>query len=66
MIRPNSAQLTVGSNLQVKAPPGAQASRTLVKATVAGWDASLDPILNGRSDPLDTPSGTYAAAVVIS
>ena len=66
LIRPNSAQLTVGNTLKVKAPPGAQASRPLVKATLEGWDASLDPILNGRSDPLDNPSGTFAAAVVVS
>jgi hypothetical protein len=61
-----SSQLTVGSPLKVKAPPGAQASKTLVKATLEGWDADLNNILNGRSDPLDNPSGTYAAAVVIS
>lgn len=62
----NGAQLTIGSPLKFKAPAGAQASKTLVKATLEGWDADLNHILNSHSDPLSTPSGTYAAAVVIS
>lgn len=62
----NGAQLTVGSPLKFKAPAGAQASKTLVKATLEDWDADLNHILNSHSDPVTSPSGTYAAAVVIS
>jgi hypothetical protein len=51
----------------VKAPDSAQASQILVKATLEAWDANLDHILNGHSDPLpNAPSGTYASAVVQS
>jgi hypothetical protein len=61
------SQLTVGSPLKFKAPSGAQASKTLVKATLEGWNANADHIFNGHSDPLgDAPKGTYAAAVVAS
>ncbi|HZF81777.1 MAG TPA: hypothetical protein VEZ89_18515 [Rubrivivax sp.] len=60
------SQLTVGSPLKFKAPAGAQTSRTLVKATLEAWDADLNHILLSHSDPLDTPSGLYAAAVVSS
>ena len=62
----NGAQLTVGSSLKFKAPAGAQASKTLVKATLEGWDADLNNILNKHSNPVSNPSGTYAAAVVVS
>lgn len=62
----NSNQLTVGSRLQLKAPPGAQVSKTLVRATLEGWDGDLTHMLIGHSDPLDIPSGIYAAPVVIS
>jgi hypothetical protein len=58
------SQLTVGSPLKFKAPSGAQASKTLVKATLEAWNANTDHIFNGHSDPLDTPKGTYSAAVV--
>jgi len=58
------SQLTVGSPLKFKAPSGAQASKTLVKATLEAWNANTDHIFNGHSDPLDTPKGTYGAAVV--
>lgn len=53
-------------NLYFKAPAGAQVSKTLVKATLEAWDANLDHILLGHSDPLDSPKGTYAAAVAAS
>ncbi|MBC7995966.1 MAG: hypothetical protein H7Z15_22285 [Rhizobacter sp.] len=59
------SQLSVGSPLKFKAPTGAQASKTLVKATLEAWDANFDHILLGHSDPLrDGPKGTYAAQVV--
>ena len=59
------SQLTVGSSLKFKAPAGAQASKTLVKATLEAWDANTDHIMNGHSDPLPNgPQGTYAAEVV--
>lgn len=60
------SQLTVGSPLKFKAPSGAQASKILVKATLETWDANLDHILIGHSDPLDPPKGTYAATVSAS
>jgi hypothetical protein len=51
----------------LKAPESAQASQTLIKATLEAWDANLDHILNGHSDPLpNAPSGTFAAVVVQS
>jgi hypothetical protein len=53
-INSHHSQLTVGSPLKFKAPGGAQASKTLVKATLEAWDANLDHILIGHSDPLDT------------
>jgi hypothetical protein len=65
-INSHHSQLTVGSPLKFKAPGGAQASKTLVKATLEAWDANLDHILIGHSDPLDPPEGTYAAEVVPS
>lgn len=59
------SQLSVGSPLKFLAPNGAQASKTLVKATLEAWDANLDHILLSHSDPMsDGPKGTYAAAVV--
>ncbi len=59
------SQLSVGSPLKFKAPAGAQASKTLVKATLEAWDANLDHILLSHSDPMrDGPKGTYAAQVV--
>lgn len=57
------SQLTVGGPLKFKAPAAAQASSTLVKATIEAWDANLDHMLIGHSDPLDPPKGTYAAQV---
>jgi len=36
----------------------------LIEATLAGWDSDLDHILNGHSDPVDQPKGTYATEVV--
>lgn len=60
------SQLSVGSNMQFKAPGRAQASKNLVKATLEDWNPLLDHILNGHSDPLETPKGNFAAAVVIS
>lgn len=59
------SQLSVGSPLKFKAPAAAQASKTLVKATLEAWDANLDHILLAHSDPMrDGPKGTYAAQVV--
>ena len=59
------SQLSVGSPLKFEAPAGAQASKTLVKATLEAWNANLDHILLGHSDPMrDGPKGTYAAEVV--
>ena len=60
------SELTVGSPLKFKAPAGAQAAKTLVKATLEAWDANLDHILLAHSDPLDVPKGTYTAEVVAS
>lgn len=60
------SQLTIGSPLKFKAPAGGQSSKPLVKATLEAWDANLDHILLGHSDPLDPPLGTFAAAVVAS
>jgi hypothetical protein len=49
------------------APADAQDSKTLVKATLEDWDADLNHILIGHSDPhRDAPKGTYAAAVAAS
>ena len=51
----------------LKAPDASQASQTLVKATLEAWDANLDHILKGHSDPLSSaPRGTYATEVVQS
>jgi uncharacterized membrane protein len=58
------SQLTVGSPLKFKAPAGAQASKTLVRATLEAWNANTDHIFNGHSDPLDSPRGVHAAEVV--
>lgn len=59
------SQLSVGSPLKFLAPSGAQASKTLVKVTLEAWDANLDHILLGHSDPMrDGPKGTYAAEVL--
>jgi hypothetical protein len=58
--------ITTGSSFNLKAPAGAQASKTLVKATLEAWDANMDHILLAHSDPLDTVKGTYAAEVVLT
>jgi hypothetical protein len=51
----------------LKAPGASQVSQTLIKATLEGWNARFDHILNGHSDPLpDAPKGTYSTAVVQS
>lgn len=57
-------QQTVGSPLKFRAPAGAQPSKNLVRATLEGWNATLNHILIGHSDPLDTVKATYAAEVV--
>ncbi len=57
------SQLTVGAPLKFKAPGGTQSLKTLVKVTLESWNADLDYILKGHSDPLGVPKGTYAAAV---
>jgi hypothetical protein len=51
----------------LKAPAAAQASKTLVKATLDAWDADLNHIMNGHSDPLpQAPKATFSAEVVAS
>jgi hypothetical protein len=51
----------------LKAPAAPQASQTLVKATLEAWDANLDRILVGHSNPLpNAPKGTYSTAVIQS
>jgi hypothetical protein len=54
----------ISNLLKFKAPNREQASKVLIEATIAGWDADLDHILLGHSDPVDQPKGTYAAEVV--
>jgi hypothetical protein len=56
-------QQTVGSPLKFKAPAGAQPSKILVSAALEGWNANLNHILIGHSDPLATVKATYAAPV---
>lgn len=53
-------------NLYFKAPSEPQVSKNLIKATLETWDANLDHILLGHSDPLDSPKGTYSTAVIAS
>lgn len=60
------SQLSVGSKLQFKAPANAQASKTLVKATLEDWNPLLDHLMNAHSDPLDAPKGTFAAQVFVA
>ncbi len=50
----------------LKAPASASngTAKNLVKATLEAWDANLDHILIGHSDPLDTVKGIYSAEVV--
>jgi hypothetical protein len=55
---------TVGSPLKFKAPAGAQLSKNLIKVTLEAWDANLNHIPIGHSDPLDTVKATYAVEVV--
>ena len=43
--------------------PSAQPSKTLVNVTLAAWNAKLDHILIGHSDPVDVPKGIFAAEV---
>jgi hypothetical protein len=60
----NGSVVTTGSPMKFKAPNGEQASKTLIKVTLEGWNANLNHILNGHSDPLPVaPKGTFAAAV---
>jgi hypothetical protein len=56
--------LTVGSPLKFKAPAHGQASQKLVEATLEGFNYDLLHILDGHSDPVDSPKGTFAAEVV--
>lgn len=58
------SQLSPGSPCTLKAPGAAQAAKTLVKASLEGWDANLDHIMLAHSDPLATVNGTYSTAVV--
>ena len=51
----------------LKAPDAPQASQILAKATLEAWDANLNHILIGHSDPLpDAPKGTFSTEVVES
>jgi hypothetical protein len=57
-------QVSVGSPLKFRAPSAPQPARTLVRATLETWDANLDHILVGHSDPMPAgPRGSYAAEV---
>ena len=61
-----NAQSTIGSPLKFKAPldDTNRISKTLVTVTLEAWDATLNHILIGHSDPLPNgPKGTYAAVV---
>jgi len=59
------SQVTVGSPLKFRAPSTPQPARALVRATLEAWDANLDHILIGHSDPMPAgPRGTYSAEVV--
>lgn len=63
----NGSVISTGGGFKFKAPAGAQASKVLIKATIEEWNANLNHILNGHSDPLPgTPKGTFEAAVIIS
>jgi hypothetical protein len=57
------SQTTNGSPFSFTAPAVAQASRTLVQATLEAHNVNLNHILNSHSDPLPLgpPLGTYAA-----
>jgi hypothetical protein len=60
----NGSVITTGGPMKFKAPNGEQDSRTLIKVTLEGWNANLNHILNGHSEPLPVaPKGTFAAAV---
>jgi hypothetical protein len=48
------------------APDSPQESKTLVKATLASWNANTNHIFNDHSDPVDPPRGTFATEVVPS
>jgi hypothetical protein len=58
--------LTQGSKLWFKAPAGTKPPGTpLFEATIAGWNGSLDRLLNGHSHGEDVaPTGTYSNQVV--
>jgi hypothetical protein len=62
-IRGHGGTQTSGT-FTLKAPEEAQASQTLVKATIEGWNGNLNHILIDHSDPLDPPKATYSAEVV--
>jgi hypothetical protein len=60
----NGSVITTGGPMKFKAPNGEQASKTLIKVTLESWNANLNHILNGHSDPLPVaPKGIFAAAV---
>ncbi len=49
----------------------AQASKTLVKATLEAWNPTLDHLLNSysdpvHSDPLTAPKGVFNAPVIVN
>ena len=54
-----------GSRFSFEAPGNAQASKTLIKATLEGWNANLNHIFNDHTDRLPiAPKGTFTAAVI--
>ena len=55
---------TAAFTLKAPASTSNGAAKNLVKATLEAWDANLDHILIGHSDPLDTVKGIYSAEVV--
>ena len=58
---------STGGGFKFKAPAGAQGAKVLIKATIEGWNANLNHILNSHSKELpDQPKGTFNSAVIIS
>ena len=55
---------TAAFELKAPADDSNSVTKTLVKASLEDWDATLDHILNGHSDPQAAVNGTYAAEVV--
>ncbi len=58
------SQTLPSSKLSFKAPDHPQSSKDLIEVTLEGWNANLDHILLGHSDPVETVKGTFASKVV--